>query len=119
MARFGRIAWLVLPAAVVCGGASPEYQARRDALRRALPEAVIVLSGGVETAKDVQDLRAPFFQEPNFYYLTGWSQPGARLLIDSHRTILFLPAHDAERERWTGPRQAAGDPGIELEDQWS
>ena len=113
MARVRGNALLVLAAAAVCGGASSEYQARREALRRALPEAVIVLKGGVETAKDVQDVRSPFFQEPNFYYLTGWSQPGARLLIDPHRAILFLPAHDAERERWTGPRQAAADPGIE------
>jgi Xaa-Pro aminopeptidase len=104
---------LVVSAAAVCGGASPEYQARREALRRVLPEAVIVLKGGVETAKDVRDVRSPFFQDPNFYYVTGWNQPGARLLIDAHRAILFLPGHDAEREKWTGPRQAAGDPGIE------
>jgi Xaa-Pro aminopeptidase len=113
MARVCGNAWLVFAAAAVCGGASPEYRARREALRKALPEAVIVLKGGVETAKDVQDVRSPFFQEPNFYYLTGWSQPGARLLIDPHRAILFLPAHDAEREKWTGPRQAAADPDIE------
>ena len=85
---------------------------RREALRKALPEAVIVLKGGVETAKDVQDVRAPFFQEPNFYYLTGWTEPGARLLIDRQREILYLPGHDPEREKWTGPRYAAADPGI-------
>jgi Xaa-Pro aminopeptidase len=105
-------AWLVVLAGVLCG-AGPEYEARREALRKALPEAVIVLKGGAESAKDVQDARSPFFQEPNFYYLSGWSQPGARLLIDSQRAILFLPSHDAEREKWIGPRQAANDPGIE------
>ena len=112
MALLRGSAWLIVLAGALCG-ASAEYQARREALRKALPEAVIVLNGGVESAKDVQDARAPFFQEPNFYYLTGWSQPGARLLIDSHRAILFLPSHDAEREKWTGPRQAANDRRIE------
>ncbi len=113
MALLRGSAWLLVSAAAICSGASPDYQARREALRKALPETVIVLKGGVESAKDVQDVRAPFFQEPNFYYITGWNQPGARLLIDAHREILFLPGHDAEREKWTGPRQAAGDPGIE------
>jgi Xaa-Pro aminopeptidase len=108
-----RSAWLAAWAAAVCAGASPEYQARREALRKALPDGAIVLSGGVETAKDVQDVRSPFFQDPNFYYLTGWNQPGARLLIDGLREVLFLPGRDAEREKWTGPRHAAGDPGIE------
>jgi Xaa-Pro aminopeptidase len=113
MALLRGSAWLVVSAAAICGGASPEYQARREALRKALPETVIVLKGGVESTKDVQDARSRFFQEPNFYYLTGWTEPGARLLIDAHRQILFLPAHDAEREKWTGPRPAASDAGIE------
>jgi Xaa-Pro aminopeptidase len=113
MALFRGSAWFAVSAAAVCGGASPEYQARREALRKALPEAVIVLKGGTETAKDIQEVRSPFFQEPNFYYLTGWAQPGARLLMDGHRAILFLPGHDAEREKWTGPWPAAGDPGLE------
>jgi len=113
MALFRVSAWLVVSAAAICGGASSEYQARRGALRKAFPEGVIVLNGGVESTKDVEEVRSPFFQEPNFYYLTGWTQPGARLLIDAHREILFLPPHDAEREKWAGPRPAAGDPGIE------
>jgi len=108
-----RSAWLAAWAAAVCSGASPEYQARREALRKALPDGAIVLNGGVETAKDVQDVRSPFFQEPNFNYLTGWNEPGARLLMDGQREVLFLPGHDAEREKSTGPRHAAGDPGIE------
>jgi Xaa-Pro aminopeptidase len=91
-------------------GGTGEYHARRDALRKAIPEGVIVLSGAVT---DPEDLRSPFFQEPNFYYLTGWTEPGARLLIDAHRQILFLPGHDRRRELVDGPHAAADDPGIE------
>ena len=98
---------MAVAAAAICGAASPEYQARREVLRKAFPEAVIVLRGGIESAQDVEDARSRFFQEPNFYYLTGWTQPGAQLLIDAHRDVLFLPTHDAEREKWTGPRPAA------------
>ncbi len=106
----------VVCAALLCAllrasgvAADPEYRARRDALRKAVPEGVVVLSGATQ---GIEDLRSPFFQEPNFYYLTGWREPGARLLIDHHREILFLPRHDAQRERTMGPLTAAGDPGI-------
>jgi Xaa-Pro aminopeptidase len=73
---------------------------------------VIVLSGNEESLDDIQSGRARFFQDPNFFYLTGWQEPGAKLLLDSRREILFLPPHDADREKWTGPRHAASDPGI-------
>jgi Xaa-Pro aminopeptidase len=106
----------VVCAALLCAlfrasgvAADPEYRARRDALRKAVPEGVIVLSGATQ---EIEDLRSPFFQEPNFYYLTGWREPGARLLIDGHREILFLPRHDVQRERAMGPLAAADDPGI-------
>jgi Xaa-Pro aminopeptidase len=90
---------------------SPDFHQRREALRKAV-HGVIVLSGNEESFEDVQAAHARFFQDPNFYYLTGWAEPGAKLLLDSHREILFLPSHDTDREKWTGPRHAAGDPGI-------
>ncbi len=73
---------------------------------------MIVLSGNGESLEDVYGARARFFQDPNFFYLAGWREPGAKLLLDSRREILFLPPHDADREKWTGPRHAATDPGI-------
>jgi Xaa-Pro aminopeptidase len=111
-----RAVWLPALAAAVCGwGAPPDFEChtRRAALREAVGGGVIVLAGGDETSKDIESARTPFFQEPNFYYLTGWKQPGARLLIDGHREILFLPAHRPDREKWTGPEFSAGDPGVE------
>jgi Xaa-Pro aminopeptidase len=105
---------------VVCAAAGPaqgpEYHApdlhqRRQALRKRV-HGVIVLSGNEESLDDIQSGRARFFQDPNFFYLTGWQEPGAKLLLDSRREILFLPPHDADREKWTGPRHAASDPGI-------
>jgi Xaa-Pro aminopeptidase len=91
--------------------ADPDYRVRREALRQAVSGA-IVLSGRTETEKDRDTVAAPFFQEPNFYYLTGWREPGARLLINASREILFLPGHDPKIEKWTGPRHTASDPDI-------
>jgi Xaa-Pro aminopeptidase len=52
-----------------------------------------------------------FRQEDDFYYLTGWSEPGAAVLINSnpYSEVLFLPAHNAVQEKWTGPKLGPGD----------
>jgi Xaa-Pro aminopeptidase len=63
-----------------------------------------------------------FSQEENFYYLTGHNEEGAALLllpdnsagraIEGPREILYLPPRNAQRERWDGPRLAAGDADV-------
>src|SRR5690349_7181804 len=53
-----------------------------------------------------------FRQESNFYYLTGWTEPGARLLITHDDEILFLPHHSDVIERFTGRRTSAEDAGA-------
>ena len=84
------------------------YAARRAELRKELKDGVIVLFGGSET----DDLHTGFFQEPNFYYLTGWNQPGAVLVIDPARDVLFLPAKNPDAEKWTGVK--ASGRGVSL-----
>jgi Xaa-Pro aminopeptidase len=84
-----------------------QFVARRAELRKALPNGAIVLFGRAEADSD--DLRSGFFQEPNFYYLTGWNQPGAVMVIEPERDILFLPAKDPEAEKWTGVKASAQD----------
>jgi Xaa-Pro aminopeptidase len=87
--------------------AGPPYRSRRAELRKALPNALVVLFGRTEA--DSGDLRSGFYQEPNFYYLTGWNQPGAVLVIDPAGETFFLPAKDPEAEKWTGPKTSAQD----------
>jgi Xaa-Pro aminopeptidase len=79
-----------------------EYSARRDALRKAIPGATLVLQGGTESPNG--DIRTGFFQEANFYYFTGWTEPGAMLIIGPNGDTFFLPPRDAVRERYTGPK---------------
>ena len=87
-----------------------EYRARRDRLREALPGAVIVLVGATESESG--SLRSGFFQEANFLYLSGWREPGAAMLLAPGQDILFLPDRSERRERYTGAKLAAGDPGA-------
>ena len=96
-----------------------EYQARRERLRGAL-DGPIVLYGytGHEDASEV----AVFFQEPNFYYLSGYSEPGAALVLipnspagaplEGPHEILYLPSRDPTKEKWEGPKMGPEDPGV-------
>jgi len=84
-----------------------EYRSRRAALLNALPDGVIVLFGRSDGAAGG---RAGFRQESNFYYLTGWQEPGAALLLAPGAEILFLPKPDARTLIYDGPRLSAEDP---------
>jgi len=102
-----------------------QCRAKRIELRKSLADGLIVLFG---RAEQDEDLRAPFFQESNFYYLTGWREPGAILLLaplpdDSHapgfaararlpREILFLPERNPDQEKWTGRKIGPEDENV-------
>ncbi|MGH9562957.1 MAG: aminopeptidase P N-terminal domain-containing protein, partial [Terracidiphilus sp.] len=61
-------------------------------------------------------------QDSDFYYLTGWNEPGAALLIVSeapqapapraYEEILFLPSRDLHMETYTGVKMDAATPGV-------
>ena len=84
-----------------------EYRARRANLRKTL-DGVLVMAGRVEGRDEV--FRSE--QEPNFYYLTGLSQPGVRLLITPSEEILFLPHHNERVEHYQGKRSSAEDADV-------
>jgi Xaa-Pro aminopeptidase len=83
-----------------------DYRARRQALAKAMSadHGSLILFAPVEP-EGQNDLYG-FRQENNFYYLTGWTEPGAAILIssDPYTEILFLPEHNATQEKWTGPK---------------
>jgi Xaa-Pro aminopeptidase len=110
-----------MAALVSCGFAGDlisheEYRSRRATLRKSLADGVAVLFG--RTAKEVDELRSGFFQEPNFYYMTGWKEPGAILLLAPKQgnflpnEILFLPVRDPEQEKYTGRKASVEDENI-------
>lgn len=86
-----------------------EYRQRRAKVREQLAKekGVLVLYGSTEDERG--DLRSRYFQEANFYYLTGWTEPGARLLLTPTDEFLFLPARNEIKERYTGRKLAPGD----------
>jgi len=87
-----------------------DYHARRTALAAKMEGGALILFAPTE-AEGPNNLYG-FRQEDNFYYLTGWVEPGAALLINSnpYAEILFLPQHNLTQEKWTGPKLGPEDP---------
>jgi Xaa-Pro aminopeptidase len=97
---------------------SADYHNRRVRLSGALNQGIAVVFAADEPLTDF----TPYRQDPDFYYLTGWNEPGAALLVEapaigedlhtvrSYREILFLPTRNARTERYTGPKLDASSP---------
>ena len=97
--------------------AGADYRARRVALAKATENGIVVLFAGVPEGENLYGFR----QDNDFFYLTGWAEPGAAVLIApaqeatkqhaarAYTEILFLPAHNHTQEKWTGPKLAGDD----------
>ena len=97
-----------------------DYRARRQKLADAVGTGVVVMFAATEA--EGPNALYGFRQDDDFYYLTGWSEPGAALIIAPaakavgenkerpYTEILFLPAHNATQEKWTGPKLGPESP---------
>ena len=97
-----------------------DYHARREKLAAKLEGGVALLFAPPEPAgpNDVYG----YSPDSNFYYLTGWSEPGAAVLVapaaaakhenpeHPYTEILFLPSRNYSQERWTGPKLGPESP---------
>ncbi len=96
------------------------YQARREALAHELHGSVALLFGNYEPAMEYQDFR----QDEDFYYLTGWNEPGAALIVADavparagnpalpYREVLLLPERNLRAELYTGVKLDAASPNV-------
>lgn len=89
-----------------------EYRSRRDRLAQRIKGNVLVLRAAPD--KELVEYQ----QEPNFYYLTGVSEPNAILLLDAAaappQEFLFLPPRKPGEEVWTGPKIGPGSEAEKL-----
>ncbi len=95
------------------------YHERRARLVSETGDGVVVLFGYND--EDVAASVTTFHQNENFYYLTGWNEPTAMMLlvprvtkgrdqpVEMEKEILFIPPHDYRQEKWTGPKLGAED----------
>jgi Xaa-Pro aminopeptidase len=83
------------------------YKDRRQKLLSQMGDGIaIVPSASMQVRSN--DTEFPFRQESNFYYLTGFNEPDALLLLCKKqklsKTVLFLRERDPEMEMWVGAR---------------
>ena len=85
---------------------SQEFRARRDQLIQQMGEGVAIIPTAPEVIRN-RDSHYPYRFDSYFYYLTGFKEPEAVLLVmagKSPKTILFCRDKDVEREIWDGFR---------------
>jgi Xaa-Pro aminopeptidase len=122
---YRRVLRAIAPALLICAAASaadswktapaPPASAERDRLsdlkahRRALLDAVgdkgIAILWAAEPRNYAADVDWPYRQENNFYYLTGFPQEGAALVLipgAKVKEILFVRPSIPFQEAWTG-----------------
>ncbi len=93
-----------------------DFRLRRQSLASKANGGAVLLFASNE-AEGPNDLYG-YRPDDNFFYLSGWSEPGAALLIvggansqdHSYTEILFLPNHNPSQEKWTGPKLGADSP---------
>jgi Xaa-Pro aminopeptidase len=95
-----------------------DFRPRRQSLASKANGAAVLLFASNE-AEGPNDLYG-YRPDDNFFYLSGWSEPGAALLIvgvansndHPYTEILFLPNHNPSQEKWTGPKLGADSPDV-------
>lgn len=96
-----------------------DYHARRVALGNALHGGIAILFAAEEPVLDFD----PYRQDSDFYYLTGWNEPGAALMImgpakedpahsRDYKEVLFLPTRNLRTEAYTGAKMDAATPEV-------
>ena len=97
-----------------------DYRARRQALASKTSGGAVLLFAPTEA--EGPDAIYGYRPDSDFFYLSGWAEPGAALLIApaieakgkdparAYTEILFLPARNYAEEKWTGPKLGPENP---------
>src|SRR5690242_11551688 len=120
------VLWLVifsfLPVSARERQPNSDYHARREKLAAKLDDGIVLMFAPAE-AEGPNDIYG-YFPDANFYYVTGWSEPGAALLVapaaqskndnpaHPYTEILFLPSRNYSQERWTGQKLGPDSPNV-------
>lgn len=96
------------------------HKERRQKLREKLPANSVAVFFANPVRNRANDTEYMYHQDPNFYYLTGYKEPHAMLLIfkEKHAApngaqydeIIFVQPRNEMAEMWTGRR--LGDAGV-------
>ena len=90
------------------------HKERRDLLRAKMPKNSVAVMFANPIRNRANDVDYVFHQDPNFYYVTGYREPNAVLVIfsdnqidslgNAYNEILYVQKNDARAEMWNGKR---------------
>jgi Xaa-Pro aminopeptidase len=84
-----------------------EYRQRREQFMEKIGQGTAIVRSAPMAVMH-NDVEYNFRQDSDFYYLTGFNEPEAVLVLaphhEEHRVVLFVQPKDPERETWTGYR---------------
>lgn len=99
------------------------HKDRREQLRKLMPNNSVAVFFANPVRNRANDVDFVYHQDPNLYYLTGYKEPHAVLLIfkqdqtdedgDKYNEIFFVQQKNPMAEMWTGRRM--GDKGVQEE----
>ncbi|WP_317170889.1 aminopeptidase P N-terminal domain-containing protein [Hymenobacter lapidiphilus] len=108
------VATAALPARPADALSPAFHKQRRELLRQALPPGAVAVLFAAPVRNRANDVDYIYHQNPDFYYLTGYQEPDAVLvLFKEPQTLngqpgiteaLFVQPRDARREQWNGRR---------------
>ena len=100
-----------------------EFVSRRQRFIEKMPKNSIALISAAREVTRSNDTEYPFCQNKNFYYLTGFNEPEAVLVLirsgngENDQSTLFCRDKDPLQEVWhglrVGPKQAKSDYGFD------
>ena len=86
---------------------------RRDLMAQMEPDSIAIVPAAVEKIRN-RDVEFPFRQDSDFYYLTGFPEPDAVLVLlpgrEHGEVVVFCRERDPTMELWNGYR--AGPEGV-------
>jgi len=115
------ISFLICSLSIVAQEGTPEdylssefHKGRREALRAKMPSNSVAVFFANPVRNRANDVDYIYHQDPDFYYLTGYKEPNAVLVIFSeaqpgengkkYNEVLYVQEKDPRAEMWTGYR---------------
>ncbi|MBB6609833.1 aminopeptidase P N-terminal domain-containing protein [Pontibacter sp. Tf4] len=89
------------------------HRQRREQLRKQLPARSVAVFFAAPVRNRANDVDHYYHQDPDFYYLTGYTEPNAVLIVFAEpqaidgkqiHDLLFVQPNDPRAEQWNGRR---------------
>lgn len=93
------------------------HKSRREALRKLMPPKSVAVFFASPIRNRANDVDYIYHQDPDFYYLTGYTEPNAVFVLFSENQkdslgndfneLFYAQSRDPQREQWDGKRLGA------------